>query len=116
MTFDRLGRIRDLLGDGVTLDSFTLAPESLTNDAFTKGAARRQLTFKDIPPVLVHAITSIEDRRFFDHHGLDIFGVGRALIRNAGEERIGQGGSSITQQLDQEHLPDPGTNLSAEVR
>ncbi|HEX5705065.1 MAG TPA: PBP1A family penicillin-binding protein [Pyrinomonadaceae bacterium] len=99
VTFDGRGRIRDLLGDGVTLDSFTLAPESLTNDAFTKGAARRQLTFKDIPPVLVHAITSIEDRRFFDHHGLDIFGVGRALIRNAGQERIGQGGSSITQQL-----------------
>lgn len=99
VTFDSVGRITELTGDGLTLDSFTLAPESLTNDAFTKGAARRQLTFKDIPPVLVHAITSIEDRRFFDHHGLDIFGVGRALIRNAGEERIGQGGSSITQQL-----------------
>ena len=99
VTFDRDSRIAELIGDGVTLDSFTLAPESLTNDVFTKGAARRQLTFKDIPPVLVHAITSIEDRRFFDHHGLDIFGVGRALIRNAGEERIGQGGSSITQQL-----------------
>src|SRR5688572_6134353 len=99
VTFDPYGRIAELTGDGVTLDSFTLAPELLTNDAFTKGAARRQLTFKDIPTVLVHAITSIEDRRFFDHHGLDIFGVGRALIRNAGEERIGQGGSSITQQL-----------------
>jgi penicillin-binding protein 1B len=99
VTFDSVGRITELMGDGVTLDSFTLAPESLTNDAFTKGAARRQMTFKDIPPVLVQAITSIEDRRFFDHHGLDIFGVGRALIRNAGEERIGQGGSSITQQL-----------------
>jgi len=47
----------------------------------------------------VRAIVSIEDRRFFEHHGLDIFGVARALIRNAGEERIGQGGSSITQQL-----------------
>jgi penicillin-binding protein 1B len=99
VTFDHQGRITELTGDGVTVDSFTLAPESLTNDAFTKGAARRQLTFKDIPPVLVQAITSIEDRRFFDHHGLDVFGVGRALIRNAGEERIGQGGSSITQQL-----------------
>lgn len=99
VSFDRDGRITDLVGDGATLDSFTLAPESLTNDAFTKGAARRQLTFKDVPPVLVQAITSIEDRRFFDHHGLDIFGVGRALIRNAGEDRIGQGGSSITQQL-----------------
>src|SRR5437660_738079 len=58
-----------------------------------------QFSFKDIPPVLVQAITSIEDHRFFDHHGVDIFGIARALIRNAGDERIGQGGSSITQQL-----------------
>ena len=60
---------------------------------------RTQIAFSDIPPVLVKAITSIEDRRFFDHHGVDIFGITRALIRNAGDERIGQGGSTITQQL-----------------
>ena len=97
--FDPMGRIASLMGDDVRFESITLAPESLTNDNETKGAARRQLTFQDIPPVLVHAIVSIEDRRFFEHHGLDIFGVARALIRNAGDERIGQGGSSITQQL-----------------
>src|SRR5947208_997424 len=54
---------------------------------------------RTLRPVLVHAITSIEDRRFFDHHGVDIFGVVRALLRNAGDERMGQGGSTITQQL-----------------
>jgi penicillin-binding protein 1B len=97
--FDPMGRIASLMGDDVRFESITLAPESLTNDNETKGAARRQLTFQDIPPVLAHAIVSIEDRRFFEHHGLDIFGVARALIRNAGDERIGQGGSSITQQL-----------------
>ena len=97
--FDSAGRIANLTGDDARFQSIALAPESLTNDSETRGAARRQLTFKDIPPVLVHAIVSIEDRRFFEHHGLDIFGVARALIRNAGDERIGQGGSSITQQL-----------------
>jgi penicillin-binding protein 1B len=97
--FNSDGRIANLTGDNVSFESIALAPESLTNDNETKGAARRQLSFKDIPPVLVHAIISIEDRRFFEHHGLDIFGVARALIRNAGDERIGQGGSSITQQL-----------------
>jgi penicillin-binding protein 1B len=99
VTFDPAGRILELTGDEIRLDSFTLAPESLTNDAAMKSGSRRQLSFKDIPPVLVQAITSIEDRRFFDHHGLDIFGVGRALLRNAGDERMGQGGSTITQQL-----------------
>ncbi len=92
-------RISSLSGDDVTLESFTLAPESLTNDAFTKSGTRSQLAFTEIPPVLIQAITSIEDRRFFDHPGLDIFGVARAMLRNAGDERIGQGGSTITQQL-----------------
>src|SRR5436190_14840823 len=95
---DSNGRIGGLTRDGFDTESFTLSPESLT-DGVTKGAARRQLSFSDIPPVLVHAITSIEDRRFFDHHGVDIFGITRALLRNAGDERIGQGGSTITQQL-----------------
>jgi penicillin-binding protein 1B len=91
-------RIGSLNRDGLDTDSITLAPESLTEGA-TKGSARRQAAFADIPKVLVHAVTSIEDRRFFDHHGVDVFGITRALLRNAGEERIGQGGSTITQQL-----------------
>jgi penicillin-binding protein 1B len=99
VTFDPAGRITELTGDDISLDSFTLAPESLTNDALMKCGARSQPAFRDIPPVLVQAITSIEDRRFFDHHGLDIFGLARALLRNAGDERMGQGGSTITQQL-----------------
>ena len=99
LTFDRDGRIAEMSGDGVTLNQFALEPEALTNDARMKEGARRPLAFKEIPAVLVQAITSIEDRRFFDHHGLDIFGVARALLRNAGDERIGQGGSTITQQL-----------------
>ncbi len=99
VTLDSAGRITEITGDDIELDSFTLAPESLTNDASMKSGGRTQLAFKDIPPILVQAITSIEDRRFFDHHGLDIFGVARALLRNAGDERMGQGGSTITQQL-----------------
>ena len=99
VSFTSDGRISGVTGDDIALDSFTLAPESLTSSATTKDGAHDRLSFRDIPPVLVHAITSIEDRRFFDHHGLDIFGVGRALIRNAGDERMAQGGSTITQQL-----------------
>ncbi len=98
VSIDSSERISELVGDEVTLGSFALAPEPLTNDSMKTGA-HAQLSFKEIPSVLVQAITSIEDRRFFDHHGVDIFGIGRALIRNAGEERVGQGGSTITQQL-----------------
>ena len=99
VAFNKKGRIEELKGDAITLDSYTLEPELLTSDASMKAGQSSTLSYQNIPPVLVHAITSIEDHRFFEHRGLDLFGVGRALLRNAGDERMGQGGSTITQQL-----------------
>jgi penicillin-binding protein 1B len=93
------GRVAGLVTDEVPLESFTLEPEILTNDLSSKTGKRNTLGYSDIPPLLVQAILSIEDRRFFEHPGLDVFGVARAMLRNAGDERIGQGGSTITQQL-----------------
>jgi penicillin-binding protein 1B len=98
--FDKKDRIKEITGDmGVTLESYTLEPEILTTDAAMKTGKRPQLSFKDVPPVLLHAILSIEDRRFFEHGGVDIWGVGRALLRNATDDETSQGGSTITQQL-----------------
>ena len=99
VVIDGKDRVSSLTGDGVTMESFTLAAESLTNDAQAKTGDRMQQTYQDLPPLLVHAIIAIEDHRFFEHRGLDLFGVFRALLRNAGDDRIGQGGSTITQQL-----------------
>ena len=97
---DGKNRVAELTGDmGVTLDSYTLEPEILTTDAQMKTGQRPQLAFRDIPPVLVRAILSIEDRRFFEHGGVDVWGVGRALLRNAADDETSQGGSTITQQL-----------------
>ncbi|HEX3281680.1 MAG TPA: PBP1A family penicillin-binding protein [Pyrinomonadaceae bacterium] len=91
--------IEALLAGNLTLDSFALAPEVLTNDLSSKTGERDNLTYAEIPLALNHAILSIEDQRFFQHPGVDVWGIGRALVRNAGEERAGQGGSTITQQL-----------------
>ena len=92
-------QIAELRGDGVALDSFTLEPEILSNDLSSKGGQREILSYDEIPPVMVHAILAIEDRRFFEHSGVDVKGLGRALLRNAVDEQLGQGGSTITQQL-----------------
>jgi penicillin-binding protein 1B len=97
--FDRDKTIAELTGDDLPVESFTLEPEVLSNDISSKANQRDTLTFSEIPPVLVQAILSIEDHRFFDHSGLDIFGIARALVRNAGDDGVGQGGSTITQQL-----------------
>ena len=92
-------QIAELRGDRRALESFELEPEILSNDLSAKGGKREVLSFGDIPDVLVRAILAIEDRRFFDHSGVDVGGLTRALLRNAGDERLGQGGSTITQQL-----------------
>lgn len=55
--------------------------------------------YKDIPKDLINAVVAVEDKRFFDHNGFDIIGIGRALITNLKEREIAEGGSTITQQL-----------------
>jgi len=92
-------KISALTANGIALDSFTLEPEVLSNDLSSKAGKRQTVRYSEIPPVLVHAILAIEDHRFFQHPGVDLFGIARALLRNAGDERVGQGGSTITQQL-----------------
>src|SRR5215467_12559678 len=92
-------QIAELRGDGIALDSFTLEPEVLSNDLSSKSGKRELLSYEEIPPVLVHAILAIEDRRFFEHSGVDLNGLGRAVLRNAVDDELGQGGSTITQQL-----------------
>src|SRR5262245_49649037 len=53
----------------------------------------------DFPDRLVQAVLSIEDRRFYNHFGIDPLGIARALRRNAEAGGIVEGGSTITQQL-----------------
>jgi penicillin-binding protein 1A len=53
----------------------------------------------DFPPHLIDAVLAAEDRRFYDHFGLDLKGIARALVSNLRAGTIVQGGSTITQQL-----------------
>jgi penicillin-binding protein 1B len=101
---EKRGAISEITGDDVTLDCFTLEPELLTGDAAEKNARPPALSFDDIPPALTHAVISIEDRRFFEHRGLDAVGVLRAAASWIGlptdpSAPEHQGGSTITQQL-----------------
>ncbi|MGE4351497.1 MAG: transglycosylase domain-containing protein [Bdellovibrionales bacterium] len=59
----------------------------------------QRVTLRDVPPNLIHAILAIEDRRFYDHFGVDVFGLARAMVSNMIAGRVVQGGSTITQQL-----------------
>ena len=52
-----------------------------------------------VPQIYQDAVIATEDHRFYDHHGFDIIGIGRALTRNAFAGELREGGSTITQQL-----------------
>jgi penicillin-binding protein 1A len=64
------------------------------------GEKRRiPLTYEEIPPTLVHALVATEDQRFFDHGGVDVFGLARATVRMIQTGTKSQGGSTITMQV-----------------
>ncbi|OAX50359.1 transglycosylase domain-containing protein [Paenibacillus sp. AD87] len=53
----------------------------------------------DMPDLLKQAFLATEDRRFYNHDGLDFIGIGRAVVQDVLHMNLSQGGSSITQQL-----------------
>jgi penicillin-binding protein 1A len=68
----------------------------LANRGETGGSA---VPFGELPPHLPRAFVAIEDRRFYEHFGIDLVGLARAMARNLTAGRMEQGGSTLTQQL-----------------
>src|SRR4029453_11457319 len=54
---------------------------------------------KDISPSIKHAVVAIEDKRFYEHKGIDYQGIARALWADVRPQHAVQGGSTITQQF-----------------
>jgi len=57
------------------------------------------LRYDEIPDVMVTAMVAVEDRRYWNHPGIDPIGIARAMVRNLKAGRFAQGGSTITQQV-----------------
>ncbi|MFZ4076423.1 MAG: penicillin-binding protein 1A [Legionellaceae bacterium] len=60
---------------------------------------RIPVTYEEIPPALIHALLATEDQRFFEHPGVDVFGLARATVRMIKTGTKSQGGSTITMQV-----------------
>ncbi|MCW3488903.1 transglycosylase domain-containing protein [Dethiobacter alkaliphilus] len=60
---------------------------------------RFEVPLEQIPDYLAHAFIAVEDHRFYNHHGIDMQGLMRAMVRNVQQRRFAEGGSTITQQL-----------------
>jgi len=85
---------------GKSADSYELEPQLVTALFEGQERSKRELiTFNDIPRVMVDAVLAIEDRRFFQHNGVNYFRLLEAAAVDLRAGRHGQGGSTITMQL-----------------
>jgi penicillin-binding protein 1A len=69
-----------------------------------------------LPDYFVKAAIATEDRRFYDHFGVDVFGTLRALVNNAQGDNGTQGGSSITQQLAKNLFLSPERTVERKIK
>ena len=72
--------------------------------------------FDDVPPYLIQAIVATEDRRYFDHSGIDMIGIIRAAYINLWAGAIRQGGSTLTQQLTKNLFLTPERSLKRKIQ
>jgi len=71
---------------------------------------------EEIPDFMIKATLATEDRRFFEHFGVDVMGTFRALAANAQHDTVVQGGSSLTQQLAKNMFLSPERSLSRKIK
>ncbi|NEQ43113.1 MAG: PBP1A family penicillin-binding protein [Leptolyngbya sp. SIOISBB] len=102
-TFERQGTITITSADGVILQK--IGP-----------ATRQKLTYEEIPDTLIAAFIASEDRRFYDHHGIDYQGIVRATLANIRQRDVVEGASTITQQLARISFLDQERSLQRKAR
>ncbi len=100
-----LAGVDSLLPDATRISSFN-RPGTLTildangQVVFKQGPATREKLPTGRMPLLVQkAFVAAEDRRFYQHDGVDMVGIGRAMLRNLSQGSVEEGASTITQQL-----------------
>src|SRR6059036_935061 len=79
------------------------------------GANRLKVSLSQVAPAFIDALLAREDNRFFQHNGIDFYGVGRALVRDLLSGSAKEGASSITQQLARNSLPLGGRTINRKL-
>ena len=74
------------------------------------------IPYEKFPRPLIEAVLATEDRRFFQHHGVDFYGILRAAIVNITAGKVRQGASTITQQVAKNVFLTPERSISRKIR
>src|SRR6185436_12133830 len=77
---------------------------------------RIQVNWEQIPDVLKDAVISVEDQNFYEHWGIDFYGIARAGLKDLMAGRVVEGGSTLTQQLSKNLFLTPERSLRRKIQ
>jgi penicillin-binding protein 1B len=112
------GEVQSITAEnGVALRGYSLEPQLITSLSEDKNRTKRRLvTYKEIPPRLVQAVTSIEDRDFFNHGGINYLRTIKCGFQDILSHHMSCGGSTLTQQLARSFFLTPEKRLTRKAR
>lgn len=111
------GVVDSITDDHGALTSYELEPLLITGLSDANRTKRRVLAYDEIPPNLVHAVIAIEDRRFFEHGGLDYWRILGAMRNDVFHlHHFKEGASTLTQQLARGFFLTPERTYSRKIR
>ena len=99
----------------LALTSVVYAADGSILAEFHASENRVLISYEDLPQVLIDAVVAIEDERFWEHTGVDLQAIARALVQNLKDQAISQGGSTITQQYLKNVVLTPEVTLDRKV-
>ena len=115
VTFDG-GRVARLTNGIAEVPVGRLEPLMIGSLFPEHGEDRLVVAPAEVPPLLPAALVAVEDRRFYDHFGIDVRAVLRALLANLRAGGITQGGSTLTQQLVKNYFLDNRQTIGRKLR
>ena len=103
------GMVKGIIDNAPSVDLLNIQPDrfattvydsagNLTDTLVMTGSNRESATFEELPEDLINAFVAIEDARFWQHNGIDLRSIARA-VRGVLSDDYAGGGSTITQQL-----------------
>jgi penicillin-binding protein 1B len=110
------GQVESITGKSGELEAYELEPQMITSLFDAGQRSKRQVVkYDEIPKVMVDAVLAIEDRRFFEHNGVNFVRLGEAAWIDLTHQRHEQGGSTITMQLSRAFFLSPEKTVRRKI-
>ncbi|MCD7893481.1 MAG: transglycosylase domain-containing protein [Erysipelotrichaceae bacterium] len=117
-SYDMLSSVESFSVDRLTSQDTSVQVDQDGNEYYYYGSngVKKNVEYDDIPQIMIDAVISAEDSRFFEHNGFDVPRIIKALMSNISSGSIAAGGSTITQQvIKKAYYPDEQQTITRKI-